>query len=189
MAGWGNDPNATLRGLWGTLVNSAAAGQTTQDVWQQLRQAATNQAASVLGLTLGREPTLDEIDSAYRQMFGNVTVQHVNQWRKEAGRYVAAQRNLAATDSGVQIGGDAIYRRNTELWGGSSPIVPTYRIRVKYSYTVGTLQGEEWATYDIGGVITSLEDIQNKVSQQFKGKDYNKNTVMGDWLSYAIEER
>ena len=188
MAGWGEDPNATLRGLWGTLVNSAAQGQTTAEVWQSLKDAASSWAQNTLGLTLGRTPTADEISAGAQRLLGGVTIRHVNTWRSEAGRWVKAQNVLQGTPTNVQIGGDAVFRRNQALWGGNRSVIPTYRIRVKYSFTVGKTAGEEWSTYHLGGPLTSIDDIQQEVRNQFAGKSYNRNTTMGDWLNFAIEE-
>lgn len=188
MGEFGNDPNATMRGLWGSMVASAAAGQSTAEVWQGLRDAAASWARSVLSLTLGRAPTADEIQSASGQLFKGVTIQHVNAWRSEAGRWVKAQNALRGTPNNVQIGSDAIFRRNQALWGGQDSVIPTYRIRVQYSFTVGKTAGTEWSTYHLGGPLTTMDDIQQAVRDQFAGKSYNRNTTMGEWLNYAIEE-
>ena len=188
---WPNDPDAVLRGLFGSLVTGAeSGGRSAANMWSSLRTAAENWAQGVLSVTSAVPPTAEEISATARQLIGHVTIQDMNRYSKTVGEFLRAKQNLKAGGHDNQITGDSIFN---PPWSktGLNPAVPTrYRIRVQRSLTFRGfthVPRVEWATYEISGPLTSAADALDQANTLFSQADYNSRVSINGILDYSIE--
>jgi hypothetical protein len=159
-------------------------------MWDALKDAAYNQAYSTLVITSPTFPTQDEVDQAAANLIGHVTIQDMNRYSALAGQYLSAKANLAALGRDNQITGQEIFN---PPWSttSSSPAIPTrYRIRVLRDITVSGFQAinrQEWATYELGGVLTNVGTALDTADQLFNQADYNSRASINSILDYSIE--
>ena len=180
-----------LRGLFGSIVGSAEAGQTTSEVWGQLRNASETWAAPALRIQLGREPTQEEVSAAGRQLLSNVSVADVSRFRGYAGAQVRAHRNLLALGEGRQITDSEIFTPPWSKTAANPAIQPRYRIRVNWNvefHGFTTIEREEWATYDLEGPLTTIEDAISQARAAFGAGAYNARARISTINDYMIEQ-
>ncbi len=184
------NPDSVLRGLWGSIVNAAASGRDAANMWGGLRQGAYDYAQSVLNVTSASEPTATEIRAAADQMLSHVTIMDMNRYTQLAGQFLRAKENLFNAAPYAQIDGSMIF---DPPWATTSdnPAVPTrYRIRVLRTLTVHgftTITRNEWATYELAGPLTSIQDALNYANTLFNQADYNKTADIFSVNQYTLE--
>jgi len=182
--------DSVLRGLFGSLVNAAQYGRDASNMWGALRQGAYDYAESVLNVTSATAPSATEIRAAANNMLGHVTIMDMNRYVSLAGKFLAAKQNLFNAAPYSQITGNMIF---DPPWATSSsnPAVPTrYRIRVNRTLTVHgftTITRNEWATYELTGPLTSINDALNYANTLFNQADYNKTADIFSVNEYTLE--
>lgn len=182
--------DAILRGLFGALVASAEAGESTAQVWSGLRAGAADWAANTLAITLGRPPDATEVAAAAKTLLAGVSAADVSRWRGIAGQYVAAKGNLTSRMLGSQIFGDAIFRPPWSVTDSNPAVTERYRIRVNWLLQYKgfeTVELSEWNTYDLTGPLTSVQDALDQARAAFEQASYNTRTSIKDVLDYSIE--
>jgi hypothetical protein len=187
---WNTDPDSVLRGVWGALVSAASEGRSASNMWNALRDAADSQAQAVLNVTSATPPTEQEIQDAAGNLIGHVTIQDMNRYSQLAGQYLASKANLQAAGQAAQIEGSGIFNAP---WSTTqaNPAIPTrYRLRVLRDITVAgfsPIQRQEWATYELGGVLTTVGDALTTADALFNQADYNSRASINSVLDYSIE--
>lgn len=186
----GLPPESVLRGLFGNIVASAEAGATTQQVWESLRAASSAWAESVLSIQLGRQPTPDEIGATASELLSGISASDVSRWRGIAGQQVAAHQAIRDLESGQQITGQSIFRAPWATTANSSVVQERYRIRVNWTVQVQgftTIERQEWATYDLEGPLTSIEDALQQAQRAFNSAEYNRRASVQTINDYTVE--
>ena len=182
--------DSVLRGLFGTFTAAAEAGMGTAEVWSSLRSAATDWATSVVSVTAGAAGYDEAVSTAAQTLLQGVTIQDVNTYRAIAGAAVRAKNNLQSAAGTEQIVGTSIFQAPWSVTG-DNPAIPTrYRLRVLRNITVkGFTQVErnEWASYDLGINITSVDDAIKMANDAFNREDYNKTASINSVLDYSLE--
>lgn len=179
-----------LRGIFPSIVQAASEGQTTSQVWQTIRDNADAVSAQTLSITLGRDPTGDEIADASKLFLKGVGIQQVNQARQYAGQIVEAHGALSNADPNEQITADMIAIPPWSITANNSAVQTQYRISVQRSITVRgftRIEREEWASYNLSGPITSVADALNQANSLFASADYNRSVDINQILDYSIE--
>jgi hypothetical protein len=73
----------------------------------------------------------------------------------------------------------------------SNPAIPTrYRLRVLRDITYKgftAINRQEWATYELGGVLTTVGDALTTADALFNQADYNSRASINSTLDYSIE--
>lgn len=191
MAGgdwWQNSPN--LRSLFPSIVSAASSGASTAEVWGAIRDAAGGIAAQVLGTTLGREPTEQEVLDQVGKLLGGISATDVSQARGAAGAMVSAHSNLINGDPNAQIESSQIARAPWSTTTNVAGVSEQYRIRVQRSITVKgftSIDRVEWSTYNLSGPLTSIADAVSQANNLFNGSAYNKTASINQVLDYVIE--
>jgi hypothetical protein len=159
-------------------------------MWNALRDAAYSQAASILNVTSAEPPSEEEVQSAAANLIGHVTVQDMNRYSSLAGQYLSAKANLEALGQDNQIVGTAVFNAPWSTTA-SNPAIPTrYRLRVLRDITFSgftQVQRQEWATYELGGVLTTVGDALTMADALFNQADYNSRASINATLDYSIE--
>lgn len=187
---WPSNPDSVLRGMWGNLISAAQNGRGAANMWSALRQGAYDWAEGVLGVTSANPPTPESIQARADQLIGHVTIQDMNRYSKLAGEFLRAKDNLKATPRDSQINGSAIF---TAPWATTvgNPAVPTrYRLRVLRSLTLHGLSDTpelQWASYDLTGPITTINDAMTQADTMFAQADYSSNLTINGVLDFHIE--
>lgn len=187
---YGSDADSILRGLFGSLQNAVSepGGAGAQNMWDALRSGAYNYAASVLSVTSAEPPTPEEIQNAANGLISHVTVTDVNRYASLAGASLRASNSLMALNPNDQITGESIF---SPPWANTAdnPAVPTrYRIRVLRSVTeFGFLNSQKWSTYELGGMLTTVQSALTKADLLFTQADYAANVEINETLRYSIE--
>lgn len=190
MSDYGNDADSVLRGLFGNLVSAASQGLGAQNMWNALRSGAYDWASSVLNVTSPEPPTEQEIVDAANGLIAHVTVTDMNRYAQLAGQALRAENVLASLAPNEEITGNAIFN---PPWAttADNPAVPTrYRIRVLRDITVHgftAINRQEWATYELGGTLTTIQDALTKADLMFVNADYNARADINSTLRYTIE--
>jgi len=190
MAGQWYENSPGLRQVFPALVEAAAQNQTTAQVWQTLRDAASNAASGSLSIQLGRQPTDQEVADTAAGILRGVTVQDVSRARGAAGQMASAHAALISHDPTAQITGDMIAVPPWSKTADAAGVRTQYRIRVNRSITVRgftQITKEEWAAYNLSGPITTVADALAQANAMFVGADYNRATSINDILDYTIE--
>lgn len=185
---WADSPS--LRGIFGTILNATAQHQSTSDIWQAFHNEAETQAERILRVSLGRDPTPDEVANAARTLFPNPTIQQMNDARSVAGDWRAAKEALAAKAPGQQVDRNDIWRPPWATTGMSSASEPRYRIKVNWEVQFRgftTVNRSEWATYDLTGPLTSIEDAIQQALNGFSSAKYNNRTSVVNVIDYEIQ--
>ena len=189
MAGEWYDEQPGLRQVFPSILQAAAEGQTTAQVWDTIRNAASTAAASTLSITLGREPSESEIAKAAGTILSGVTVQGVSKARGVAGAMVRAHAQLSSADPNAQITADMI---GTPPWSqtvGAAGVQTQYRISVQREITVHgftAITRTEWATYNLSGPLTTMADALAQANSLFQAADYNKSVDINQILDASI---
>jgi hypothetical protein len=187
---WNNDPDSVLRGAWGALVAAAADGRSASNMWNALKDAAYSQAASILNVTSAEPPSEEDIQAAASNLIGHVTIQDMNRYSSLAGQYLSSKANLEQLGRDNQITGTAVFNAPWSTTA-SNPAIPTrYRLRVLRDITFSgfsQVQRQEWATYELGGVLTTAGDALTTADALFNQADYNSRASINAILDYSIE--
>lgn len=190
MAEFGDDPDAVLRGLWGSLVSAASESRSTSNMWQAFNDAAYSNAESILNVTSPTPPTVEDIQALADKYTQHVTIMDMNRYSNLAGQYLSAKANLQAAGQAAQIEGTMIFNAPWSTTA-DNPAIPTlYRLRVLRDITVQgftAINRQEWATYDLGGVLTTAGDAINMANVLFNQADYNSRASINSVLDYSIE--
>ena len=190
MAGQWYQDAPGLRQVFPSIVAAAAEGQTTAQVWQTLRTAADSAASASLSISLGREPTTEEVATASGQILRGVGVQQVNQARAAAGQMVQAHSRLTSSDPNALITAEMIGIPPWSVTADAAGVQTQYRISVKREITVHgftEITREEWGSYNLSGPITTVADALNQANSLFGNADYNRNVDINQMLDYSIE--
>lgn len=185
-----NDPDAVLRGSFGSLVAGAAGGRDAATMWQSLREYAYSAAQSYLQVSGNTAPTEAEIQARGQDLIGHVTILDMNRYTKLAGQFLSAKANLQNRSLTDQIMGDSIF---VAPWNrtADNPAIPTrYRINVQRSITVSgftKIERTEWASYEITSPLTSLQDALDQANKLFGQAQYNNRATINEILDYNIE--
>ena len=171
-APWSDYQNPLLSGLFGTFQESAQAGDDTSSVWSALRQAAGNWYYQSLGITPpSSEAELESTGASVLSEQG-VSASNVSTYRGIAGTWAQAKENLMALNPADQIPGEAIF---TPPWSttADASVPDRYRIRVNWQWSP---EGEEptsqWATYELNGPLSSVNNAIGQSLQLAQGSDY-----------------
>jgi hypothetical protein len=193
---WPNTPSDVLRGMWGTFQSSAQTfGRSAVAMWNAVNDAAAAAAEYTLSITSPTVPTALQIQDAAHALIGNVTIQDVNQMAVTVGQWMAAKENLLAQGLDQQILGTSIF---TPPWSttAANPGVPDrYRIRVLRDITYRGIGATvtQWATYELGGPLTTLQDALDAadaawaLSSGLSGKR-NSSAEITSHVDYEIEQ-
>jgi hypothetical protein len=188
--GGSGNADSVLRGLWGSLVNAAQSGRDAANMWSGLRSGAYDYAAGVLNVTSAEPPSEAQIQAAANSLISNVTVTDMNRYVQLAGQFLTAKQNLFNAAPYAQIEGSMIFDPPWATTSGN-PAVPTrYRIRVLRTLTVHgftTNIRNEWATYELAGPLTSIQDALNYANTLFNQADYNKTADIFSVNDYTLE--
>lgn len=183
-------PQSILRGLYGTFVQAASQGQTTAEVWQSLRDAASSWAQSYLGITTGQSPTPDQVAAEAKTLLSHIDVAQVSTMRGIAGQQVEAMRQLMAADPEAQITGRQVFQAPWSQASKSPYLSPNYRIRVQWDLLhqgFAPVELSEWATYELTGPLTSVADALRQARSAFSAASYNVRTRITGVAAYSIE--
>lgn len=183
------DANSGIRQVFPSILQAAAEGQQTAQVWQSIREAASTAAQSTLGITLGRLPTESEVADASAAILSGVTVQAVSQARGIAGQMVSAHARLVGSDPNSQITADMIGTPPWSVTANAAGVQPQYRMSVKREIVVHgftEITREEWATYNLSGPITTVADALAQANSLFAAADYNKSVNINQILDTTI---
>jgi hypothetical protein len=159
-------------------------------MWNGLRRGAYSWVERTLRVTSPTPPTVEEITAKANEFISHVTILDMNRYTKLAGEFLKARNNLHSLGPGDQIDGPSIF---TPPWAktADNPAVPTrYRIRVLRSieYRGFTrINRDEWASYELTGPITSIQDAIDQANTLFSQADYNSRTSINAILDYSIE--
>jgi hypothetical protein len=179
-----------LRTVFPSIVAAAAAGQTTAQVWQTIRDSADLASSATLSITLGREPTGAEIADASAYLLQGVGIQQVNGARAVAGQMVSAHAALTAADPDSLISANMVGVPPWSITANAAGVQRQYRISVQRDITVHgftAITRQEWASYNLSGPITSVADALNQANTLFGNADYNRNVDINQILDYSIE--
>jgi hypothetical protein len=190
MAGTWWEDLPSLRGLFPSIVGAAATGATTAGVWDAIRESAAGQATAVLSITLGRQPTPNELATATANYLSGIDAAAVSQARGAAGAFVTAHRNLLAQSPDEQILANSIARPPWATTTNLAGVNEQYRIRVLRSITVHgftDIQREEWSSYNLEGTLTTANTALNQANTLFGNADYNRNVDINAVLDYVVE--
>ena len=171
-------------------MNAAQYGRDAANIWGGLRQGAYDYAESVLNVTSPSSPSVADIRAAADSMLSHVTILDVNRYTQLAGQFLRAKQNLMDASPYEQITGGMIF---DPPWATTStnPAIPTrYRIRVNRSLIVHgftTIERDEWATYELAGPLTSVEDAINYANTLFNQAAYNKTADIASVNQYTLE--
>lgn len=186
---WEKSPG--LRQVFGAIQTAVSEGATTAEVWETVRGAANDIASGTLGLTLGRDPTSEEIAQGANGILRGMNAIDMNYARSAAAQLVNAHRNLLNSDAEAQITNDQIGQPPWSTTANSSAVRTQYRIRVQRDITFHGINGDvtrqEWATYNITGAIGSINDALDQANSLYTNSDYNRRTSINGVLDYTIE--
>lgn len=191
MAGgswWEDRPG--LRQVFGAVYQAAQESLGVTGAWNYAKDTANDIASQVLSVTLGREPTEDEIAERATGILRGVSIFNMNDAYGAAKGLVVAHDALAAIGPSEQITSEMIGRPPWATTTNVAGVQEQYRIRVQrqVSVTGATYPGRpEWATYNLSGPLSSIQDALNQANQLFEGADYNRNTRVDQILDYQIE--
>lgn len=189
---WGNDPDSTLRGLFGSLVSGASSGpQEVASAWSALQDAAGSWAASVLNVTEGGPVSAQMVAAKADELLAGVSVQDLNRYMATANESVAAKNALQSLDPNAQIPGNAIFVPPWATTAGNPAVPDRYRIRVLRDITVRgftLINRQEWATYEITSPLTSVADALAQANTLFSQASYNSRASINAVLDYQIEQ-
>lgn len=191
MAGGdGGTADKFLSGIFWSIVGArASGGGSTTNIWDAVHQAAESWVAGVLGTTQTSPPTEAEIALRASSLLSNVTIQDVNYWNQQAGNYLRAQQALMGQEQDAQITGAGVF---SSPWATteSNPAVPTrYQIRVLRDLTFHgftSVNRQEWATYELTGPLTSVQDALDQADALFSQAKYNNRMTINETLQYSI---
>jgi hypothetical protein len=159
-------------------------------MWNALKDAAYSQAASILNVTSAEPPSEEDIQAAASNLIGHVTIQDMNRYSSLAGQYLSSKANLEQLGRDNQITGTAVFNAPWSTTA-SNPAIPTrYRLRVLRDITFSgfsQVQRQEWATYELGGVLTTAGDALTTADALFNQADYNSRASINAILDYSIE--
>ena len=149
------------RGLafFGSILGAAFGGATTSEVWQAMREAATNTAAAILGVPAGEGGNNPEVQAQAQQLLSGITIQDVNQMRASAGQIVSATRSLAAANPEQAIDSSMIGQSPNMVTGPGTGFEQSYLIR--YEYTGVDVAGNELTDFS----TISLESLPETVGE------------------------
>lgn len=159
-------------------------------MWSAFNDAAYANAESVLSVTSPTTPTPDEIQALADQYTQHVTIMDMNRYSSLAGQYLSAKANLQAAAREQQIEGTMVFNAPWSTTA-DNPAIPTrYRLRVLRDITVAgftQINRQEWATYELGGVLTTPGDALDTANLLFNQADYNSRASINSILDYSIE--
>lgn len=175
-----------LRGLFGAFQSSAAAGQSTAEVWRQLRVAAGAQAFRITGR--GEQPPDSVLEASGQKILQaqGVSVQDVNQFRAVAGQWRAAKQNLLAATRDEQLTADHIF---TPPWARTTQLGVDARYRVRVLWEVQPLSGDPfrtWGTYEVSSPLTSLGDLLDQAGA-LVGRKPGSDIPLGATVNGAVD--
>lgn len=175
-----------LRGLFGAFQSSAAAGQSTAEVWRQLRVAAGAQAFRIAGR--GEQPPDSVLEASGQKILQaqGVSVQDVNQFRAVAGQWRAAKQNLLAATRDEQLTAGGIF---TPPWARTTQLGVDARYRVRVQWEVQPLSGDPfrtWGTYEVSSPLTSLGDLLDQAGA-LVGRKPGSDIPLGATVNGAVD--
>lgn len=175
-----------LRGLFGAFQSSAAAGQSTAEVWRQLRVAAGAQAFRIAGR--GEQPPDSVLEASGQKILQaqGVSVQDVNQFRAIAGQWRAAKQNLLAATRDEQLTAGGIF---TPPWAHTTQLGVDARYRVRVQWEVQPLSGDPfrtWGTYEVSSPLTSLGDLLDQAGA-LVGRKPGSDIPLGATVNGAVD--
>lgn len=189
-AGEVNNADSVLQGLFGSLTSAAENGRDASNMWGALRTAASDWAEGVLSVTSAEPPTAEAIASKAQELIGHVTITDMNRYVKTAGEFLRAKQNLQTLQPGGQITGQEIFNAPWSSTGGDDASPTRYRLRVLRSVSVKgftDITREEWASYDLGISLTSIDDALAKADDAFNRAKYNSTASINATLDYELE--
>lgn len=175
-----------LRGLFGAFQSSAAAGQSTAEVWRQLRVAAGAQAFRIAGR--GEQPPDSVLEASGQKILQaqGVSVQDVNQFRAVAGQWRAAKQNLLAATRDEQLTAGGIF---APPWARTTQLGVDARYRVRVQWEVQPLSGDPfrtWGTYEVSSPLTSLGDLLDQAGA-LVGRKPGSDIPLGATVNGAVD--
>ncbi len=156
MAGpYSGNPRALQ--FFGSILGAAFDGATTAEVWQAMRNAATQTAAAILGVPAGEGGNNPEVQAQAQELLSGVTIQDVNQMRASAGQIVSATNALAAANPEQAIDASMIGQAPNSVTGPGSGFEQSYLAR--YQYTGVDVTGNELTGYSTIALETLPETV------------------------------
>lgn len=185
---WPSDPDSVLKGLFGSLLNGAANGRSTANMWQALREGAYTAAQNYLNMVSPTVPTEEEIQDKGQELIGHVTIMDMNKYTQIAGEALRAKASLQSQSADEQILGESIW---TPPWSrtAGNPAIPTrYQLRVLRSITYRGINvtEEKWSTYEITSPLTTVQDALDQADALFHRARYNNSAGINAILDYSI---
>lgn len=178
--------NPLLRGLFGAFQSSAAAGQSTAEVWRQLRVAAGAQAFRITGR--GPTPPDSVLEASGAQILSarGVGIREVNQFRALAGEWRLAKQNLLTGGREGQLRASQIF---TPPWARTTQLGADARYRIRVQWEVQPLTGDPfrtWGTYELSSPLTSLGDLLDQAGA-LVGRKPGSDIPLGATVNGAVD--
>lgn len=188
---WSDYQQPLLSGLFGIFQQAAAEGSDTGSIWSSLRQAAGDWYYQTLGVA--PPSSVAEVEAAGASVLSQqgISASTVSVYRGVGGNWFQAKQNLQRLNPADQIPGEAIF---TPPWSktADSSVPDRYRIRVQWQWAP---EGEEpttqWATYELQGPLSSLNNALSQAQQLAQGSDYwvtLTNSATPEVNDYEIEQ-
>lgn len=178
--------NPLLRGLFGAFQSSAAAGQSTAEVWRQLRVAAGSQAWRISGRGPTPPDSVLEANGTEILRARGVGIQEVNAFRAVAGQWRLAKQNLANATRDEQIKASQLF---TPPWARTTQLGADARYRVRVQWEVQPLTGDPfrtWGTYELSSPLTSLGDLLDQAGA-LVGRKPGSDIPLGATVNGAVD--
>lgn len=166
MAGaYQGDPSnlAWFQAIW----SGSQQNMTTSEIWSSIREAATNQAAMLLGYD-GPDPFDDPgVQARATELLSGLTIQDVNSMRATAGQLNAAMANLNSADPEMAVDASMIGVGPNAVTGPDTGLPPIYKARIQYTATdTGGNTFQDWTTVFLQGEPTTVGDLFGRVENE-----------------------
>lgn len=148
-------------GFFGSILSSAFQGATTSEVWSNLKEAATNTAAGMLGVPQSLAQYGTAVSDLASQLLSGISVTDVSQLRGIAGQQIAAMGNLANADRTFAVDASMIGPTPNSITGPGTGFPQQYYARIGYTGT--DVNGNEVSGFTTIGDI----DVSGSVGDVF----------------------
>lgn len=186
VPGSGPLDNPLLRGLFGAFQASAAAAQSTAEIWRQLRVGAGAQAFRITGQGERPPDSVLEANGAEILRAQGVDAIAINQFRALAGQWRQAKENLGQAALGDQLQAEHIF---TPPWATTSQLGVDARYRIRVQWEVQPLTGnpfKTWGSYEISSPLTSLGDLLAQAGA-LVGRKPGSDIPLGATINGAVD--
>lgn len=150
-----------LLGFYGSILSAATLRLTTAEVWNAIRNAATNTAAWLEGVPASDAASNPEVEARASQLLSGIGGTDVSVLRGIAGQQQRAIEALRAASADQSIVADMIGRPPNSITGSPGGLPESYRVR--YLQDVITSDGQvlqQWRTWWLNRPPTTVADLR-----------------------------